>query len=94
MATDTWVIRRLPAKAEEGQGTGEEYPAEDAPVQLLRRFARDKKHVYFVADLGVERDLLRSFSERTISSLGKEGLEGVAFPTWDTAFNLGPTKTA
>ncbi len=54
-------------------------------TELLRAFCRDKRHVFFVADLGSE-PLLRAAFSRAIG----DGLLGpgapLSFSTWDTAF--------
>lgn len=54
-------------------------------TELLRAFCREKRHVFFVADLGSEALLLAAFS-RVIGEhlLGPD--VPLAFPTWDAAF--------
>ncbi|NPV53974.1 MAG: ATP-binding protein [Firmicutes bacterium] len=57
-------------------------------TELIKNFIRGKKHIYFMADLRLEQDLLRSFSEQIITSVGQSQLEGVTFPSWDSAFSF------
>jgi hypothetical protein len=54
-------------------------------TELLRAFCREKRHVFFVADLGSEALLLTAFSRAIGEYLLGPGMP-LAFPTWDTAF--------
>jgi len=55
---------------------------------LIREFIRGKRHVYFMADLSTERDLLRSFSEQVVISVGPTRLMGTTFTSWDSALGF------
>jgi hypothetical protein len=54
-------------------------------TELLRAFCRDKRHVFFVADLGSETLLLNAFSRAIGESLVAPGVP-LSFATWDAAF--------
>ena len=56
-------------------------------TELLRTFGRDKRHVFFVADLGSEATQLAAFSRAIGRQLISPTAE-VAFPTWDAAFDF------
>jgi AAA+ ATPase superfamily predicted ATPase len=52
--------------------------------QLLRRFARDKRHVYFEATSGTRSDQLADFSDRLAEATGRAPLSA---KDWRTALN-------
>jgi hypothetical protein len=54
-------------------------------TELLRAFCQEKRHVFFVADLGSEALLLAAFSRVIGEHLLGAGVP-LAFPTWDAAF--------
>jgi AAA+ ATPase superfamily predicted ATPase len=58
-------------------------------TELLKEFIKDKRHIYFMADLNSEKALLNAFSERVLSALSVEiGSEDVSFKSWDAVFKF------
>jgi len=55
---------------------------------LLRRFARDRRSVFFVADAASRADQLGSFSGVVLPDLGGPGLEQTVFPSWEAALRF------
>lgn len=57
-------------------------------TELLRTFCRDKRHIFFVADLGTEATALAEFT-RQVSAFAFDRPEALApFPSWDAAFEF------
>jgi hypothetical protein len=57
-------------------------------TELLRTFCQGKEHVFFVADLNNEKELLDLFSRRLWESQPGRVPEGVIFPSWETAIQF------
>ncbi|HFD40853.1 MAG TPA: ATP-binding protein [Anaerolineae bacterium] len=55
-------------------------------TELLRTFCRDKRHIFFVADLGSEATQLAAFSRVVGRQLLGSG--EIGFPSWDAVFDL------
>jgi len=56
-------------------------------TELLRTFCQDKRHVFFVADLGSEATQLAAFS-RVIGRQLVSPTADIAFPSWDATFDF------
>jgi AAA+ ATPase superfamily predicted ATPase len=58
-------------------------------TELIKEFIKNKKNIYFMADLNIEKELLKMFCERVLSELS-QGLSevGVSFSSWDGIFKL------
>jgi len=52
---------------------------------LLRKATEGRRSVFCTADLGSPRDHLASFSTAASEILGREGLEGAVFQSWEQA---------
>lgn len=57
-------------------------------TELLKQFIRNKKHVYFMADLSTENELIKMFAEVIVESLNINELRGATFKNWDALFNF------
>ena len=55
-------------------------------TELLRAFSADKPHVFFIATLSSDLELLASFSQQVYRFSHGYASEGFTFPTWDAAF--------
>jgi AAA+ ATPase superfamily predicted ATPase len=56
-------------------------------TELLRTFCDRKPHIYFVATLSSDRDLLMAFSQAIWGFSHTEVPEGFTFPSWEGAFH-------
>ena len=54
---------------------------------LLKKFAEDKKHIYFLADLSSEKEQLASFTERIQIFTGDRSLLDNPFSSWHALFS-------
>ncbi|QGP91461.1 hypothetical protein MGLY_07940 [Neomoorella glycerini] len=57
-------------------------------TELLRFFCREKKHVFFVADLAPDREQLAAFSQRLWERAYGQAETGFSFPSWEAAFRF------
>ena len=57
-------------------------------TSLLRHFARDRRVVFFVADMASQRDQLAAFSRVVFQSLGESALADTSFPSWEAALRF------
>lgn len=56
-------------------------------TELLKYFGRDKKHLYFFADLSLEKEQIRQFTEKIYNLKGEDFLKGNPFSSWESLFN-------
>ncbi|HPZ07061.1 MAG TPA: ATP-binding protein [Candidatus Eremiobacteraeota bacterium] len=56
-------------------------------TELLKYFARDKKHLFYSADLSSEQEQLRQFTEKLYSLTGDAFLKNHSFPGWENLLN-------
>ena len=57
-------------------------------TELLREFCRDKRHIFYVADLGTEATALAEFT-RQISAFAYDRPDAISpFASWDAAFEF------
>jgi hypothetical protein len=57
-------------------------------TELLRRFADERRSVFFVADAASRPHQLAAFSQVAWSTLGEPGLAGTALPSWEAALRF------
>jgi len=57
-------------------------------TELLRVFCRDRKHVFFVADMAPDREQLAAFSQRLWAQAYGQADPGFSFPSWEAAFRF------
>ncbi len=57
-------------------------------TELLRAFCTDKKHIFFVADLGTEESQLAEFTRQIGDYLGGDPGLLAPFASWEAAFNF------
>jgi AAA+ ATPase superfamily predicted ATPase len=55
-------------------------------TELLRAFCEGKPHVFFIATLSSDRDLLAAFSQEVWRFEHGRSAEGFTFPSWEEAF--------
>jgi uncharacterized protein len=55
-------------------------------TELLREFCEGKPHLFFVATLSSDADLLATFSQQIWQFTHGEDVEGFTFPSWEAAF--------
>jgi hypothetical protein len=57
-------------------------------TELLREFARARRTVFYVAEMGSVADQLASFSSQAFEALGESALSGTVFPKWEAALRF------
>ncbi|MBN1945555.1 MAG: ATP-binding protein [Bradymonadales bacterium] len=57
-------------------------------TSLLRRFAEDRRSVFFVADMSSRQDQLAAFSRVLFDGLSEPALEGTVLPSWEAALRF------
>ncbi len=57
-------------------------------TELLREFARGRRAVFYVAEMGSAPDQRATFSGRVFETFGETALAGAAFPSWEAAFRF------
>ncbi|MEQ8226258.1 MAG: ATP-binding protein [Candidatus Eremiobacterota bacterium] len=56
-------------------------------TELLKQFARDRKHFFFSSDMSSEQEQLRQFTEKIYSLTGESFLRDYSFSNWEHLLN-------